>query len=103
MSFTNPRWSHEDFILPLIQPVKGFPLKQSLRAFDDLLIKREDYETASKFSYTCRNNGIQGSQVDFLICAAAHDKKFSILTTDKDFEKYSKFIAIQLHKIREQQ
>ena len=76
-------------------------LKKNLRAFDDLSIKREDYETASNFFNTCRRNGIQGSQIDFLICAVSHNNKISILTTDKDFRQYSNFIDIKLHKIRD--
>ena len=76
-------------------------LKKKLRAFDDFLITLNDYETASDFFNVCRNNGIQGSHIDFLICAVSHNNNFSILTTDKDFENYSKFIEVQLHKIRE--
>ncbi len=76
-------------------------LKKKLRAFDDFLITLNDYETASDFFNVCRNNGIQGSHIDFLICAVSHNNNFSILTTDKDFENYSKFVEAQLHKIRE--
>ena len=67
-------------------------LKKKLRAFDDFLITLNDYETASDFFNVCRNNGIQGSHIDFLICAVSHNNNFSILTTDKDFENYSKFV-----------
>ena len=76
-------------------------LKKKLKAFDDFLIQQNDYETASEFFNNCRKNGIQGSQIDFLICAVSHNNNFSIFTTDKDFENYSKFVEIQLHKIRE--
>ena len=62
----------------------------------------EDYEKAAELFNTCRRNGIQGSQIDFLICAAALNNKISIFTTDKDFENYKKFINIKLHIIRDE-
>lgn len=76
-------------------------LKKKLNAFEDFFINQNDYETASEFFNDCRKNGIQGSQIDFLICAVSHNNDFSIFTTDKDFENYSEHLDITLHKIRE--
>ena len=53
---------------------------------------------AAKYFNRCRSKGIQGSNTDFLICAMANRNKFSIFTTDKDFELFSKHIEIILHK-----
>ncbi len=75
-------------------------LKKKLRAFEDLLIQTEDYEKASENFNICRKHGIQGSHIDFLICAVSQNNKLSIFTTDKDFENYKKYININLYKIR---
>jgi predicted nucleic acid-binding protein len=73
-------------------------LRKHLESFPDLPAITEDYVTAAKYFNRCRSNGIQGSNTDFLICAIANRNKFSIFTTDKDFELFSKHIQIVLHK-----
>ena len=100
----------EDLRVVLIGPIKQeilsgisdemqfSQLKEKLQAFDDLPITSQDYELASEFYNTCRKNGVQGSHIDFLICAVAHRNKLLIFTTDKDFERYSKFIDLKFHK-----
>ena len=69
-------------------------LKTRLRAFPDLPTEIEDYELAAQYFNTCRQNGVQGSNTDFLICAAARRRNYSILTADKDFEHFSQHIPI---------
>lgn len=55
-------------------------LKKKLHAFEDLPLTREYYERAAEFYNMCRKNGVQGSQIDFLICAtAAIAKKYKSL------------------------
>ena len=61
----------------------------------------EDYETAANCFNICMKKGIQGSHIDFLICAIANNHNLSILTLDKDFSNYSKYIDINLIKIPE--
>jgi hypothetical protein len=73
-------------------------LQKHLESFPDLPAITEDYVTAAKYFNRCRSKGIQGSNTDFLICAIAKRNKFSIFTTDKDFELFSKHIKIILHK-----
>ena len=73
-------------------------LRKHLESFPDLPILTEDYVTAAQFFNRCRSKGIQGSNTDFLICAVAFRNKFSIYTTDKDFELFSKHMQIVLHK-----
>ncbi len=73
-------------------------LQKNLESFPDLPALTEDYVTAAKYFNLCRSKGIQGSNTDFLICAMASRNKFSIYTTDKDFELFSKHIQIVLHK-----
>lgn len=71
-------------------------LRDNLRAFPDLEITTEDYELAAEFFNTCRRNGVQGSNTDFLICAVAHRRGYSIFTTDKDFDNFRSYIPVVL-------
>jgi predicted nucleic acid-binding protein len=76
-------------------------LRQNLQAFDDEIIATKHYEKAAEMMNICRKNGIQGSHIDFLICALAHLNNYAIFTLDKDFENYSKYLDIKLYKIRD--
>ena len=71
-------------------------LKTKLQSFDDLDITTQDYETAAVFFNLCRKNGIQGSHIDFLICAVTHNNDLLIFTTDNDFLHYAKYLPIRL-------
>jgi predicted nucleic acid-binding protein len=71
-------------------------LKIYLRAFPDMRLDNEDYEVAASFFNRCRAKGIQGSNTDFLICAAASRRDMSIYTTDKDFQLFAKELPIRL-------
>ena len=73
-------------------------LKAKLGSFDDLPITTRDYEMAADFFNICRKNGVQGSHIDFLICAAAYNNELLIFTTDQDFLYYTKHLPIQLLK-----
>lgn len=71
-------------------------LKYRLEAFEDKPLITADYELAAKFCNDCRRHGIQGSNIDFLICAAAKNNEWQIFTLDKDFSHYAKFLPIIL-------
>ena len=71
-------------------------LKSKLGSFDDLPISTKDYETAAEFFNTCRKHGVQGSHIDFLICAIAHNHDLLIFTTDQDFLRYAALLPINL-------
>ena len=73
-------------------------LKKQLSSFEDITLKTEHFEKAAEFSNMCRKEGIQGSTIDFLICAVAYLENLVIFTTDSDFENYSKFLPIELVK-----
>jgi len=75
--------------------------KMHLSSFDDLSINQEDYEHAARLFNICRAKGVQGSQIDFLICAIAERHESSIFTTDVDFQHYAKYIQVNLHQPRE--
>jgi len=72
-------------------------LKSTLEHFDDLSIGTFDYETAARFNNICRKNGVQGSHIDFLICAVAVNNGLHILSFDRDFELFAKYLSIQLY------
>lgn len=69
-----------------------------LESFPDLLAESADHTQAAVFFNLRRRNGIQGSPVDFLICAQAHRNRMAIFTEDKDFLDYSAHIPIKLVK-----
>ena len=71
-------------------------LQEYLRAFPDLELTTEDFELAAEFFNTCRTKGVQGSNTDFLLCAVAHRRGYSIFTTDKDFENFRSHIPVIL-------
>jgi predicted nucleic acid-binding protein len=73
-------------------------LQKHLKSFPDLPILTGDYVTDARFFNLCRSKGVQGSNTDFLICAVAVRNKFSIFTTDKDFELFSKHLHVALHR-----
>ena len=73
-------------------------IKEAMRAFPNQGIDNSIFELAASFFNLCRSKGIQGSHTDFLISACAVSWKAEILSKDKDFQLYSKYIPIELHK-----
>jgi len=76
--------------------VKFTSIKERLSFLTDITIETPDYELAAMYSNMCRRKGIQGSAIDFLICAVAVRREFLIYTVDKDFEYYKSIIPIAL-------
>ncbi|HAD04598.1 MAG TPA: PIN domain nuclease [Desulfuromonas sp.] len=72
-------------------------LRDHLRAFPDLALTSGDFEMAAEYCNLCRGNGIQGSNTDFLICAAAARRNLPIFTTDDDFTLFRQHLPITLH------
>ena len=72
-------------------------LKNYLSYFEDLPIKTEIYVLAAEFHNTCRGSGIQGSHIDFLICAVSVYYNLPIFTLDKDFDMYANLLDIKLY------
>ncbi|MBA4368452.1 MAG: PIN domain nuclease [Desulfobacterium sp.] len=71
-------------------------IKEKLSFFENTPILDIDYLTAAEYSNKCRKKGIQGSHIDFLICAVANRINIPIFTNDKDFEHYQTTISIKL-------
>jgi predicted nucleic acid-binding protein len=72
-------------------------LKEKLSYFQNAPIQDSDYESAAEMCNQCRIKGIQGSHIDFLICAVAHRLDVPIFTTDRDFYRYKKILPIKLY------
>ena len=73
-------------------------LREKLSFFEDTPIQNDDYELAAELCNQCRKKRIQGSHIDFLICAVAKRIDVPIFTTDKDFSRYQKAISIKLYR-----
>lgn len=86
-------------LLSGIPQIKQFnELKETLSSFEDLPLNTEHYEKAAEFCNICRRKGVQGSTIDFLICAVAIMENLVIFTVDKDFENYKKYLPLKLIK-----
>ena len=72
-------------------------VRDSLGAFDDVLLSREIYESAAQAFNSCRANGVQGSNTDFLICAVSILHRLPIFTLDGDFKMYQRWLPVQLY------
>jgi predicted nucleic acid-binding protein len=73
-------------------------LRDYLREFDDEPIVTRDYERAAENFNLCRSSGVQGSQVDFLICAVAQRLSIEVFTADPDFDQYAAVIPVALYR-----
>jgi len=73
-------------------------LRDYLRAFPEHPLEAADYEDAAHMNNRCRARGIAGSAIDFLICAAAVRRGWSILTTDHDFQNYASVLPLRLYQ-----
>jgi predicted nucleic acid-binding protein len=72
-------------------------LRDYLRAFDDPPLETGDHEQAAQMHNRCRARGIAGSAIDFLICAMASRRNWQIFTTDQDFERYRRVLALKMY------
>ena len=75
-------------------------LKDKLSYLENTPILDADYESAAELCNNCRKKGIQGSHIDFLICAVAKRLNVPIFTTDKDFSHYRRIVSVKLHQTK---
>ncbi len=73
-------------------------LKLMLQAFDDMVVTQHDHELAADLFNTCRCQGVQGSHIDFLICAIAVNAGIPVFSIDGDFPQYAKIIPVKLYQ-----
>lgn len=71
-------------------------LRDALRAFDDVALTCEDYGLAAQLFNTCRSKGVQGSNTDFLLCAASINHGLPLLSLDGDFRNFQKHLPLRL-------
>ncbi|MEW5954522.1 MAG: PIN domain-containing protein [Bacillota bacterium] len=91
-------------ILSGYSDIKKFEiLREKLSYFHNSFIQDSDYESAAEICNQCRKKGIQGSHIDFLICAVVKRLDVPIFTTDKDFFQYKEVIAIKLFEAEDLQ
>ena len=75
-------------------------LRDRLRAFPDVALEEADYEDAASCFNQCRSRGVQGSNTDFLLCAAALRRSAAVFTVDDDFVHYARVLRVKLHELR---
>lgn len=86
----------QELLSGIIHPAQFDKLETTLSAFADETVTYQDYISAAQCFNQCRAQGIQGSHVDFLICAVAINHNLRILTTDKDFSYYQKVLDVDV-------
>jgi predicted nucleic acid-binding protein len=75
-------------------------LRQKLSTLRDEPVDTQDHEAAAEAGNKCRTRGIAVSTVDILICAVAQRRGMPIFTTDPDFSRYARVLALTLHAAR---
>jgi predicted nucleic acid-binding protein len=88
----------QELLTGIREPAQFEKLREVLRAFPDVDIETGDFEGAASVANRCRGQGIQGSSVDFLICAVAVRRGFAVFTTDKDFGRYAPIAGLTLYQ-----
>ncbi len=89
----------QEILSGIADPKRFEALRDRIAVFEDFELETEDYVLAADLYNQCRKTGIQGSHIDYLICAVSLNNQFSIFTLDKDFENYKKVIPIRLEQL----
>ena len=71
-------------------------IRDRLAVFPDISLEQVDYELAAQMFNRCRSRGIQGSNTDFLICAAAVRRDLLVYSTDLDFKLFARHVRVKL-------
>ncbi len=83
-------------ILDGIKTIKQFDiLNEYFEAFPLITMERFDFVEAARIKNICRSRGVQAGNIDFLIAALAVNRKYPLLTADKDFS----YIAVHCNLI----
>ena len=86
----------QELLSGLRTPAQFEKMDTVLSGFDELFANVDDHRRAAEFYNMCRLNGVQGSAIDFLICAMAERRDLPILTSDADFVRYAENLPILL-------
>jgi predicted nucleic acid-binding protein len=87
---------HQELLCGIKDPVQFERLRSALAAFPDEALTTQDYERAAQVFNTCKAQGVQGSNTDFLICAVALERKLPIFSLDQDFVHFQKCVSLEL-------
>lgn len=87
----------QELLCGIKSPSQFDALRDSLAAFEDIALSRQVYESAAQAFNTCRANGVQGSNTDFLICAASIHHQVPIFSLDGDFLMYRRWLPVELY------
>ena len=74
-------------------------IRNELREFPDTPLFLEDYEEAARMGNACRQKGIAGSPIDFLLCSVSFRRNWQIFTTDRDFDHYGRVLDVKLFAV----
>lgn len=72
--------------------------REKPRAFPDLPLTTEVHGLAAQYFNHCRAHGVQGSHVDFMICAAAIHYDLEVYTVDQDFQAFAQLLPLKLYQ-----
>jgi predicted nucleic acid-binding protein len=84
----------QDLLSGIKSEIQFNHLKTRLAPFPDYPLTTRDYELAAEYFNICRSSGVQGSKLNFLICAVATNNRFQIFTLDQDFSIFSQHLPI---------
>lgn len=87
----------QEILSGIRDPAQFRTLRDRLRAFPAVALESRDYEEAAACFDRCRARGVQGSNTDFLLCAVTMRRGASLLTTDKDFDRFARILRLDLH------
>jgi hypothetical protein len=87
----------QELLCGIKSPSQFEALRDSLVAFEDMALSRQVYESAAQAFNTCRANGVQGSNTDFLICAVSIHHQLPIFSLDADFLMYRRWLPVQIY------
>ncbi len=79
------------------EPSRFVKIQSILSSFPDTPLSTEIFVTAASFLNLCRSKGIQGSNNDFIICACSALWQVPIMTKDKDYQNYAKYLPLELY------
>ncbi len=86
----------QELLSGLRHPEQFVRLSRALSGFPDELATSDDHSLAAKFYNLCRASGVQGSSIDFLICAIAERLRAPVLTLDPDFLAYARYLPVRV-------
>jgi predicted nucleic acid-binding protein len=89
----------QELLSGIKDPAQFNRVRDALAAFPDEPLTTQDFECAAQFFNSCKSQGIQGSHIDFLICAVAARLKLPVFSLDQDFIHFQKCLTVALFAV----